>query len=141
MAKKVKTILKLQIEAGKATPAPPIGPALGQHGVNIMGFVKEYNEKTASSVGDVIPVEITIYQDNSFSFILKTPPTSALLKKEAGIEKGSGGEEAEPIGSISKEAVKNIAEKKMADLNAADIDGAIRIIEGTARSMGITIDD
>ena len=106
MAKKVKTILKLQIEAGKATPAPPIGPALGQHGVNIMGFVKEYNEKTASSVGDVIPVEITVYQDNSFSFILKTPPTSALLKKEAGIEKGSGTMPVEMAGSISKDAVK-----------------------------------
>ena len=141
MAKKVKTILKLQIEAGKATPAPPIGPALGQHGVNIMGFVKEYNEKTASSIGDVIPVEITVYQDNSFSFIIKTPTTSALLKKEAGIEKVSGVAPVEMAGSISKEAVKNIAEKKMADLNAADIDGAIRIIEGTARSMGITIDD
>ena len=141
MAKKVKGFIKLQIPAGKANPAPPVGPALGQHGVNIMEFCKAFNAKTQENMGKIIPVEITVYQDNSFSFILKTPPTSALLKKEAGIEKGSGTMPVEMAGSISKDAVKNIAEKKMADLNAADIDGAIRIIEGTARSMGITIDE
>jgi large subunit ribosomal protein L11 len=124
------TVLKLQIEGGKASPAPPIGPALGQHGVNIMGFVKEYNEKTSSKAGSIVPVELTVYEDRSFSFILKTPPTADLLRKAAGVEKG--------MVPVSK--VREIAETKMVDLNAADVDGAMQIVAGTARSMGIEID-
>jgi|TARA_Y100000588_G_scaffold306900_1_gene330786 large subunit ribosomal protein L11 len=139
LAKKVIGLIKLQIEAGKATPAPPVGPALGQHGVNIMGFVKEYNERTASLSGSIVPVEITVFEDRSFDFIVKSPPASDLLRKAAGIQKGSGSPLAEKVATISVDQVKEIAETKMNDLNAADIDGAIRIIEGTARSMGIQV--
>ena len=140
MAKKVKTIIKLQIEAGKATPAPPVGPALGQHGVNIMAFVKEYNERTSSQSGSIIPVILTVYEDSSFTFQTKTPPASSLLRHAAGIEKGSAEAKVDVVGTIPSSAIKEIAEKKMDDLNAADIDGAIRIIEGTAKSMGIKIE-
>ena len=139
MAKKVIGLIKLQIEAGKATPAPPIGPALGQHGVNIMGFVKEYNERTASLSGSIVPVEITVFEDRSFDFIVKSPPASDLLRKAAGIPKGSSNPLAEKVGTISREKVKEIAETKIKDLNAADIEGAMKIIEGTARSMGIMV--
>ena len=140
MAKKVRALIKLQIEAGKATPAPPVGPALGQHGVNIMAFVKEYNEKTASQAGTVVPVELTVFEDRSFSFILKSPPASELLRKAAGIEKGSGTSGAEIVGTVPVSRIREIAETKMADLNAADVEGAMRIVEGTARSMGIQVD-
>ena len=139
MAKRVKAVLKLQIEAGKATPAPPVGPALGQHGVNIMGFCKEYNARTSSQAGSIIPVELTIYQDSSFSFVTKTPPASALLKSAVDIEKGSGASGQETVGEIAREKVREIAELKMKDLNAKDVEGAMRIIEGTARSMGIEV--
>ena len=139
MAKKVLALIKLQIEAGKATPAPPVGPALGQHGVNIMGFVKEYNEKTSSMSGSIVPVEITVFEDRSFDFIIKSPPASDLLRKAAGVDKGSGSPLTEKIATISRDKVKEIAETKMKDLNAADMDGAIKIIEGTARSMGIQV--
>ena len=139
MAKKVSALIKLQIEAGKATPAPPVGPALGQHGVNIMGFVKEYNEKTSSMSGSIVPVEITVFEDRSFDFIIKSPPASDLLRKAAGVDKGSGSPLTEKIATISRDKVKEIAETKMKDLNAADMDGAIKIIEGTARSMGIQV--
>ena len=139
MAKKVIGLIKLQIEAGKATPAPPVGPALGQHGVNIMGFVKEYNEKTASQAGSIVPVEITVYEDRSFDFIIKSPPASDLLRKAAGVDKGSGNHLVEKVGIISRDKVKEIAETKINDLNAADLDGAMKIIEGTARSMGIQV--
>lgn len=139
MAKKIIGLIKLQIEAGKATPAPPIGPALGQHGVNIMGFVKEYNERTASLSGSIVPVEITVFEDRSFNFIVKSPPASDLLRKAAGIPKGSSNPLAEKVGTISREKVKEIAETKIKDLNAADIEGAMKIIEGTARSMGIMV--
>ncbi|MCH7624430.1 MAG: 50S ribosomal protein L11 [Chloroflexi bacterium] len=140
MAKKVKTLIKLQIEAGKATPAPPVGPALGQHGVNIMGFVKEYNERTSSQAGNIIPAEITVYEDRSFSFVIKSPPASDMLRKAAGIDKGSGNPRVEKVGIISSAKVREIAETKMKDLNAADVEGAMRIIEGTARSMGIEVE-
>ena len=140
MAKKVRAIIKLQIEAGKATPAPPVGPALGQHGVNIMGFVKEYNERTSSQAGTIVPVDLTVYEDRSFSFVIKSPPASELLRKAAGIEKGSANPRTEKVASIPVEKVKEIAEAKMRDLNAADIESAIRIIEGTARSMGIQVE-
>ena len=140
MAKKVRAIIKLQIEAGKATPAPPVGPALGQHGVNIMGFVKEYNERTSSQAGTIVPVDLTVYEDRSFSFVIKSPPASELLRKAAGIEKGSANPRTEKVASIPVEKVKEIAEAKMRDLNAADVEGAIRIIEGTARSMGIQVE-
>ena len=139
MAKRVIGLIKLQIEAGKATPAPPVGPALGQHGVNIMGFVKEYNEKTASQAGSIVPVEITVYEDRSFDFIIKSPPASDLLRKAAGVDKGSGNPLVEKVATISQDKVKEIAETKINDLNAADLDGAMKIIEGTARSMGIQI--
>ena len=139
MAKKVMGLIKLQIEAGKATPAPPIGPALGQHGVNIMGFVKEYNERTASLSGSIVPVEITDYEDRSFDFIVKSPPASDLLRKAAGIQKGSANPLADKVATISRAKVQEIAETKIKDLNAADIEGAIKIIEGTARSMGIMV--
>lgn len=139
MAKKVRTVIKLQIEAGKATPAPPVGPALGQHGVNIMGFVKEYNERTGSQAGNIVPVEITVFEDRSFTFITKSPPASDLLRKAAGIEKGSGNPLAEKVARIPRDRVREIAEQKMTDLNAADLEGAMRIIEGTARSMGIEV--
>ena len=140
MAKKVMTLIKLQIEAGKATPAPPVGPALGQHGVNIMGFVKEYNERTSSQAGNIIPAEVTVYEDRSFSFIIKSPPASDMLRKAAGVDKGSSNPRTEHIGTISSSKVREIAETKMKDLNAADIEGAMRIIEGTARSMGIQVE-
>ena len=141
MAKKVVSTIKLQIEAGKATPAPPVGPILGQHGINIMGFVKEYNERTSSQMGTIAPVEITIYQDSSFTFVVKPPPASELLRKAAGIESGSGQPNVLKVATISKDKVKEIAETKMSDLNAADIDGAMKIIAGTARSMGIEIEE
>jgi len=139
MAKKIRAVLTLQIEAGKANPAPPVGPALGQHGINIMGFCKEYNEKTSSQAGMIIPAEITVYEDRSFSFVLKTPPASDLLKKAAGVEKGSRAQKREKVGSVTRDDVKRIAEMKMKDLNAADVEAAMRIIEGTARSMGIEV--
>jgi len=132
-------LIKLQIEAGKATPAPPIGPALGQHGVNIMGFVKEYNERTASLSGSIVPVEITVYEDRSFEFIVKSPPASDLLRKAAGLQKGSANPLTDKVATISRAKVQEIAETKIKDLNAADIEGAIKIIEGTARSMGIMV--
>ena len=140
MARKVIGLIKLQIEAGKATPAPPVGPALGQHGVNIMGFVKEYNERTSSLSGTIVPVEITVFEDRSFSFIVKSPPASDLLRKAAGVEKGSGSPRMEKVGIIGRDKVKEIAETKMKDLNAVDIEGAMKIIEGTARSMGIQVE-
>ena len=139
MAKKVRAIIKLQIEAGKATPAPPVGPALGQHGLNIMAFVKEYNARTAQQMGMIVPVEVTIFEDSSFTFILKSPPAASLLLQAAGIEKGSGNPLAEKRGTVTSEQVRQIAETKMQDLNAADIDGAMKIIEGTARSIGIQV--
>ena len=139
MAKKVIGLIKLQIEAGKATPAPPVGPALGQHGVNIMGFVKEYNERTASMSGAIVPVEISVFEDRAFSFIIKSPPASDLLRKAASIDKGSSSPLADKVGSVTQDQIKKIAETKMNDLNAADIEGAMKIIEGTARSMGIQV--
>jgi large subunit ribosomal protein L11 len=141
MAKKVTGFIKLQLPAGKATPAPPVGPALGQHGVNIMQFVKSYNEMTASQEGTIIPVEITVYQDRSFTFITKTPPAADLLKKAAGIAKGSGNPLKTKIGSVSEAKLREMAELKMQDLNAKDVDGAMKILAGTARSMGIEIKD
>lgn len=140
MARKVRTIIKLQIEAGKATPAPPVGPALGQYGVNIMAFVKEYNERTSSQAGTIVPVVLTVFEDRSFSFEIKTPPASALLKRAAGIEKGSGSPRAEKVGTVSESVIREIAEQKMRDLNAADIEGAMKVVAGTARSMGITVE-
>lgn len=137
--KPVKTILKLQIEAGKANPAPPIGPALGQHGVNIQDFCKQFNEATKDMTGDVVPAEITIYEDRSFTFKLKTPPASALLKKAAGIEKGSGEPNRKKAGKVTKDDLRAIAEKKMVDLNANDVEAAMKIIAGTAKNMGIEI--
>ncbi|HXX78728.1 MAG TPA: 50S ribosomal protein L11 [Ktedonobacteraceae bacterium] len=139
MAKRVKAVVKLQIPAGKANPAPPIGTALGPQGVNIMQFCKEYNERTANQVGMVIPAEITIYEDRSFTFITKTPPVPDLLKTAAGIEKGAATPNKTKVGSISREKLREIAELKMKDLNVIDIEGAERMVEGTARSMGITI--
>ncbi|MFQ6133560.1 MAG: 50S ribosomal protein L11 [Armatimonadota bacterium] len=141
MAKKVIAIIKLHVAAGKATPAPPVGPALGQHGVNIMEFCKAYNERTASQMGDIVPVEITVYADRSFTFVCKTPPAASLLKKAAGLEKGSGEPNVDKVGQVTRDMVRSIAEQKMADLNAYDLDGAMRIVEGTARSMGIEVVD
>ena len=141
MAKKVTGMIKLQLPAGKATPAPPVGPALGQHGVNIMGFCKEFNAKTANQAGLIIPVVITVYQDRSFSFILKTPPAAVLIKKELGLESGSGVPNRTKVGTLTKDQVRKIAELKMPDLNAATIETAISMIEGTARSMGIVVED
>ncbi|OGO57710.1 MAG: 50S ribosomal protein L11 [Chloroflexi bacterium RBG_19FT_COMBO_47_15] len=140
MAKKVKAIIKLQIEAGKATPAPPVGPALGQHGVNIMAFCKDYNEQTSSQAGSIVPVEITVYEDRSFIFITKTPPASDLLKRALGVEKGSGTAGQQKVGALPREKVYEIARVKMRDLNAVDLEEAARIIEGTARSMGIDVE-
>lgn len=139
MAKPVKTTLKLQIPAGQANPAPPIGPALGQHGINIAEFCKQFNEATKTMMGDIIPAEITIYEDRSFTFKLKTPPASALLKKAAGIEKGSGTPNKAKVGKVTKEDLRKIAERKITDLNAHDIESAMKIIEGTAKNMGIEI--
>jgi large subunit ribosomal protein L11 len=139
--KKVKAIVKLQIPAGKANPAPPVGPALAQHGINLMAFCKEYNARTAGQVGNVIPAEITIFVDGSFRFVLKTPPTPDLLRKAAGVERGSGEPNRDKVGNITREQLQEIAQTKMKDLNAINLDGAMRQIEGTARSMGITILD
>ena len=139
MAKPIKTVLKLQISAGQANPAPPIGPALGQHGVNIGAFCQQFNEATKEMVGDIIPAEITIYQDRTFDFKLKTPPASALLRKAAGIEKGSGIPNKQKVGKISKSDLRKIAEKKMVDLNTDNIEAAEKIIAGTARNMGLDI--
>ena len=141
MAKNGINVVKLQIPAGKATPAPPVGPALGQHGVNIMGFTKEFNAKTADQAGMIIPVVITVYQDRSFSFITKTPPAAVLLKKAAGLDTASGEPNKKKVAQLSRDKVREIAEAKMADLNAADIEAAMRMVEGTACSMGITIVD
>ncbi len=139
MAKRIKAVLKLQLPGGKATAAPPVGPALGQHGVNIMAFCKEYNERTASEAGSIIPVELTIYEDRSFTFVTKTSPVSDLLKKALNVEKGSASARTEKVGKLTPEQIRQIAELKMKDLNAIDIQGAIRMVEGTARSMGIEI--
>lgn len=139
MAKKVVGLVKLAINAGKATPAPPVGPALGQHGVNIMAFCKEYNERTKDQVGLIIPVEITVYEDRSFTFITKTPPASILLKKAANIKSGSSEPNRKKVAQVNKTAVREIAELKMKDLNAASVEAAMSMVEGTARSMGITI--
>jgi len=138
VAKKVKAVIKLQIPAGKATPAPPVGPALGQHGVNIMAFVKDYNERTASQAGSIVPVEITVFEDRSFTFVTKTPPAADLLKKAAGVEKGSA-VATTAVATVPRSKVREIAELKMKDLNAVDLEGAMRMVEGTARSMGITV--
>jgi len=141
MAKKVAAVVKLHIPAGKASPAPPVGTALGQHGINIMGFCKEYNARTSAQAGQIIPVEITIYADRSFTFVTKTPPASDLLKKAAGIEKGSVVPGEEAAGRVSRRQIREIAQLKMADLNAIDLAGAERIIEGTARSMGLLVEE
>ncbi|MCR4400199.1 MAG: 50S ribosomal protein L11 [Syntrophomonadaceae bacterium] len=141
MARKVIGVVKLQIAAGKATPAPPVGPALGQYGVNIMAFCKEYNARTANQTGYIIPVEITVFDDRSFTFALKSPPASDLLKKAAGVERGSGKPNREKIGRVTRDKIREIAEQKMQDLNAVDLEAAMRMVEGTARSMGITIAD
>ena len=141
MAKKVVAIIKLAIQAGKANPAPPIGPALGQHGVNIMMFCKEYNARTADQAGLVIPVEISVYEDRSFTFILKTPPASVLIKKAAGIDKGSGEPQSKKVGKITTAQLREIAQTKMPDLNANDVEAAMRIVAGTARNMGVTVAD
>ena len=139
--KQITKQIKLQIPAGKATPAPPVGPALGQHGVNIMGFCKEFNAKTANQAGLIIPVVITVYQDRSFSFILKTPPAAVLIKKELGLESGSGVPNRTKVGKLTKEQVRKIAELKMPDLNAATVEAAMSMIAGTARSMGVTVEE
>ncbi len=141
MAKKVVGKVSLQIQAGKATPAPPVGPALGQHGVNIMGFCKEYNAKTANQAGFIVPVEITVYEDRSFTFVLKSPPASDLLKKAAGIETASGEPNKNKVGKVTRAKLVEIAEMKKNDLNAVDLEAALRMIEGTARSMGIEVVD
>ena len=139
MAKKVKALITLQLPAGKATPAPPVGPALGQHGINMMAFLKEYNERTTAQSGMIIPALITIYEDRSFSFVTKTPPAADLIRKAAGIEKGSGATGRAAAGTIRRDKVREIAEIKMKDLNAYDIEAAMRMIEGSARSMGVTV--
>ena len=141
MAKKVTGMIKLQLPAGKATPAPPVGPALGQHGVNIMGFCKEFNAKTSDKAGLIIPVVITVYQDRSFSFILKTPPAAVLIKKELGLTSGSGVPNKTKVGTLTQDQVKKIAEIKMPDLNAASVEAAMKMVAGTARSMGVTIEE
>ena len=141
MAKKVSKVVKLQVAAGKATPAPPVGPALGQAGVNIMAFVKDFNDRTAKQAGLIIPVEITVFEDRSFTFICKTPPAAVLLKKAAGLEKASGEPNKKKVGKVTKAQVKEIAETKMPDLNANTVEAAMRLVEGTARSMGIEVVD
>ncbi|OLZ10965.1 50S ribosomal protein L11 [Sulfobacillus thermosulfidooxidans] len=141
MPKKVSAVIKLQIPAGKATPAPPVGPALGQHGVNIMAFVKDYNERTQGQVGMIIPVEITVYEDRSFTFVTKTPPASVLIKKALGLETASSNPNTKKVGTLTRDKVREIAETKMPDLNATTIEAAMRMIEGTARSMGVDIVD
>jgi large subunit ribosomal protein L11 len=140
VARKVKAIVKLQIDAGKATPAPPVGPALGQHGINIMAFVKEYNERTAMQSGSIVPVEITVFEDRSFTFALKTPPASDLIRKAIGIEKGSSNAKREKVGVLPRDKLRQIAELKMKDLNANTVEAAEEIIAGSARSMGVTIE-
>jgi len=140
MAKKIRTVIKLQIPAGQANPAPPVGPALGQHGINIMAFCKEYNERTSDQTGSIIPAEITVFDDRSFTFITKTPPTTDLLKKALGVEKGANASGHEKIGKLSRDKLREIAQLKANDLNAISIEGAERIIEGTARSMGVEIE-
>jgi len=140
MAKRVRAVLTLQLEAGKASPAPPVGPALGQHGVGIMEFVKSYNERTASSAGELIPAQIAIYEDRSFTFDLKTPPASDLIRRAAGLEKGASEPRREVAGSITSDQVRTIAEQKMQDLNANDIEAAMRMVAGTARSMGVEVE-
>ncbi|MDE2966232.1 MAG: 50S ribosomal protein L11 [Chloroflexota bacterium] len=140
MAKRVRAVLTLQLEAGKASPAPPVGPALGQHGVGIMEFVKSYNERTASSAGELIPAQITIFEDRSFSFELRTPPASDLIRRAAGLEKGASEPRREVVGSITSDQVRAIAEQKMQDLNANDVDAAMQMIAGTARSMGVEVE-
>lgn len=140
MAKKINTVIKLQLPAGQASPAPPVGPILGQYGCNIMAFCKEYNERTASQTGSIVPAEITIYVDRSFSFVLKTPPVADLLRRALNVEKGSGVPNMEKVGTLPREKLHEIATLKMKDLNAADIEGALRMIEGTARSMGIEVE-
>ena len=139
MAKKVRAVVRIQLEAGKATPAPPVGPALGQHAINIMQFCKEYNEKTSSQAGQIVPAEVTVFEDRSFTFLLKTPPASDMLRKAAGLEKGSSAQKREKVGTISKQQLREIATAKMRDLNAADVEAAERMIEGSARSMGIEV--
>lgn len=141
MAKKVIAVVKIQIDAGKANPAPPVGTALGPHGINLMQFCKEYNARTSSQVGQVIPVEVTVFHDHSFSFILKTPPTADLLRKAAGIDSGSSVPNRDKVGSVTSNQLKEIAETKMKDLNALDVDAAMKIVAGTARSMGIVVQD
>ena len=141
MPKKVVKMVKLQVPAGKATPAPPVGPALGQAGINIMAFVKDFNERTAKQVGLIIPVEITVFEDRSFTFVTKTPPAAALLKKACGIEKASGEPNKNKVATIKRDKVREIAESKMKDLNAGSVEAAMRMVEGTARSMGITVED
>ena len=141
MAKKLKTVVRLQIEAGKANPAPPIGPALAPHGLNLMAFCKEYNARTSGKAGEIIPAEISIFTDGSFTFILKTPPTPVLLRKAAGVEKGSAESNRVKVGKVKRTQIREIAELKMKDLNAVDLEGAMRQIEGTARNMGIVVED
>ncbi len=141
MAKKLKAVVKLQIQAGKANPAPPIGPALAGHGINLMAFCKEYNARTANRVGEILPAEISIYTDGSFTFILKTPPAPVLLKKAAGVDKGSAAPNRDKVGKVTRKQVREIAELKMKDLNAVDLAGAMKQIEGTARSLGLTVED
>ena len=139
MAKKVKAIVKLQLPAGKATPAPPVGPALGQHGINLMGFVKEYNERTGQQVGEIIPVEITVFEDRSFTFILKTPPVADMLRKALKIDKGSGKPNTEKVGKITQQQIREISERKIKDTNGVEIDDVMKMVAGTARSMGIDV--
>jgi large subunit ribosomal protein L11 len=141
VAKKVRAIIKLQLEAGKATPAPPVGPALGQHGVNIMNFVKEYNERTAGQAGTIVPVHLTVYEDRSFTFVTRTPPASDMLRRAAGVQKGAGDFHVGKVGRISRQALREIAETKLKDLNAPSVEKAMSIIEGTARSMGIAVEE
>jgi large subunit ribosomal protein L11 len=141
VAKKVKAIVKLQIDAGKATPAPPVGPALGQHGINIMAFVKEYNERTAAQAGTIVPVEIIVFEDRSFTFVLKTPPASDLIRKAVGVEKGSSNAIRVKVGQLPKDKLREIAEIKMKDLNATTVEAAEKIIAGSARSMGVTVEE
>jgi len=140
LAKKIRAVIKLQLPAGQASPAPPVGPILGQHGCNIMAFCKEYNERTASQAGSIVPAEITIYEDRSFSFVLKSPPVADLLRRALGVEKGSSMPNLQKIGRLPREKIREIAELKMRDLNAANIEGAMRMVEGTAKSMGIEVE-
>ena len=139
MAKKVKAIVKIQVEAGKATAAPPVGPALGQHGINMMAFIKEYNERTARYAGSIVPAVVTVFEDRSFTFVTKTPPAADLIRKAAGLEKGSANPKKEKAGTISRAKVEEIARTKMPDLNANDLDAAVKMVEGTARSMGVEV--